>query len=226
MKKILYMSMIGMLLLASCKKDKIQEKPLSTLTVFNATTDVPVFLAEIDKNPATSRIGYYDSNNVIVDPGSHEISVYPENDKSKIANIGDVNFKAGELWSLFIFGPINNLENRLVKEKAFQIYEKNQCGVRFMNVSAGSQPLNVELVEASNEVQFSNVAYGELSAFKVYNTMPDQLFTFEVRKVSDNSLVTSFITTLPLHQNMTLAITGSESSQNIVVFPFNHFRYN
>jgi len=224
MKKIIYLAIFTSALLVSCKKEKLEKKTISSLTLVNACSDVPVLFAQIDENPGAYQIGWYDFKIATIPEGNHRVMIYPESDNEKLAFQGNIDVHSGELFSLFVFGTQLHLENLLLKERPFKIYEENKCGVRVINLSPGSEPVNINLVEAGNHIQFPELAYKQISDFKVYEASQDQVFTFEVRRASDNSLVTSIGTTLPLHQNVTFIINGTQADNNINIYPFNHFK--
>jgi hypothetical protein len=66
-------------------------------------------------------------------------------------------------------------------------------GVRFVNLSAGSAPVNFSITGATTGPEVSGLAYKSMTAFKMYPaTSTVSNYNFEVRDPATNTLLASY----------------------------------
>ena len=106
---------------------------------------------------------------------------------------GVLNFKAGSLYSLFITGADTTTPDFLFVQDMLLVITDSSVGIRFVNLSAGSNPISINLEGNSNGSEVSNLAYKGISGFKKYvnnSTTGDYLFV--VRDATTGDSLTQF----------------------------------
>ena len=201
----------------SCKKDKGEVMPVSSLNVINASPGIT------NAKVRTPNVAGYYKQLTGVAFGRNAVFTVPAGSCSvTIANVADTtkpfyatafNSNAGDIYSLFIGGSGGN---DIVLNKDMISYQADSTfGVRFVNMSYNSTPVNVNLSTTSTTNEFSNVAYKSITDFKVYNahsTAPGS-YVFQVRDASGNLLVSSpaisRTNAMLLNHNITLVLKGA-----------------
>ena len=148
---------------------------------------------------------------------------------------GVLNFKAAGLYSLFITGADTTNPDFLFVKDVLPVIKDSAVGIRFVNLSTGSNPMSINLEGASVGSEVSNLSYKGINSFKQYlNNSATIDYLFVVRDATSGDSLTQFdflasgsanngngLTdpsnspnngTLLTFRNVTIAIYGSESS--------------
>ena len=231
MKKIFY---IVFLLLTgfvfnSCKKTGGITPSNASLTVVNGTIDVP----NMALNFSPLGLPYAQNKTFIssassfemgVTAGVNTVNLLSSVDSSTIYH-STINLTTSKIYSLYIAGQAPNYTTVLLEDN-IPIYPDSAAGVRFINLSPDSQPLNVTLQGASGVV-FSTLAYKKITAFKKYTATSGIVnnggYNFNVTDASGNVLTTFNWIPMVFNESNTLVITGSYINGSISVFQVNNF---
>ena len=211
------------LLFASCKKDTTIPQRAS-INIIHATVGIPTlkvnyFGSTIIYAAFTSGPGAlaYGTNTVVsVSPGSTPVTIVSSTDTLNPIYNSPVATSGGDVYSLYLAGQSTAAEAVLVKETNIPIHSltDSTCGIRFINLSYNSAPVNVTLSTTTTVNEFTNVAYKSISDFKSYPAaVVNSTYTFQVRN-STGTLLASYVFTgastaaVPRFLNVTLAFIG------------------
>jgi hypothetical protein len=116
-------------------------------------------------------------------------------------------------YSLFLTGSsLSALDHVLINETYTPKYTDSVCGVRFINLATGSEPITVNLKGASNGSEAANLAYKAYSDFKQYPAKrANAKYTFEFRDASTGILIATYNLPTPYFHNVTLCLNGDAS---------------
>ena len=214
MKKLSKLFILAALGLASCKKATITVTPLSSFNVTNAVVGgATLYLNTSAEDSVTnnsytafslitgqSRLGLYTAAN----PGAPYYN----------QTIPTVN---GSYYSLFLSGASPaNVDNVLIKE-SYKNYTDSLCGVRFINLSPGSQPISVDIAGNANGSEVASLAYKAYSIFKQYPAkVSTPTYTFEFRDATTGNLITTYTLNTPYFHNVTLCFAALEANATII----------
>lgn len=117
-------------------------------------------------------------------------------------------------YSLFLTGTsLTAIDNVLIKENYTQTYADSVCGVRFMNLAPGSNPISVNLQGNATGSEAAGLAYKAYSDFKQYPAKSaNASYTFEFRDASTGTLITTYRLSTPYFHNVTLCLRGAPAS--------------
>jgi hypothetical protein len=136
---------------------------------------------------------------------------------------GTLNFKAGSIYSLFITGDTSNPDFLFVQDQLPQIKDSSM-GIRFVNLSAGSSPVSINLEGGPNGSEVASLAYKGITSFKPYSnnsTTTDYLFV--VRDAATGDSLTQFDFLASGSSNGGNGLTDpSNSSNNGTLLTFRH----
>ncbi|HWK07714.1 MAG TPA: DUF4397 domain-containing protein [Puia sp.] len=147
--------------------------------------------------------------------------------KEKLFN-GTLNLSAGAIYSFFLAGDTTKADTLLVQDH-IPLYNDSSAGVRFVNLSPGSQPINITLNgNPVSQTEFSGLGYKQISSFKTYaaNSSVGGNYLFVIRDQATGDSLTSYPWYYSLYKNNTLVISGSEdpaSSTPLQVFSVNNY---
>lgn len=200
----------AMIIMISCKKYKVESYPMTSLTVVNSV--VGGVGAKLGSNAATISNNNFTHFSLL--SGTNDLYLWPIADSLKpyffypkfVSQDRDV-------YSLFVFGMDGSTEGIMIKED-IPYRTDSAVGIRFINLSPNSSPLNITLstTPAINEV--SNLVYKQYTDFKTYPGFYNSAYTFQIRDastVSPSKPLATFsltTTTVPRFSNITLVIRG------------------
>jgi hypothetical protein len=124
---------------------------------------------------------------------------------------GTVNVNSGSNYSLFLSGASPTVvDNVLIQENYTRTYPDSTCGVRFINLAPGSNPVSVDIKGSANGSEVASLAYKAYSKFiKHPATHLNTSYIFEFRDASTGNLITSYTLATPFFHNVTLALRGT-----------------
>jgi len=223
MKKVIYLFFFPGLFAMSCKKDSFTNPSVASLAIINAVVggdDVRLGSNEtITYNNTYKGLGVVVNNSSLyVWPVGDSLHPYFTASKFEIENRGS--------YSLFLGGTPNAVDGILVKDD-MPYHTDSTWGVRIVNLSPNSGAFNITLSTSPTVNEVSNLIYKQLTDFKIYpGKASNTKYTFQVRKTSDNSIVTSYTLSTPRFANVTLVINGLvDSSPAIEIIRVNNDRF-
>lgn len=127
-------------------------------------------------------------------------------------------------YSLFLTGTSpSTVESVLIKENYTRNYADSVCGVRFINLSPGSNPISVNIKGSANGSEVTSLAYKAYGDFKQYPAKSaNKIILFEIRDAATGTLLyptngNGFSLPVPYFHNVTLAYRGTGSAVGIIV---------
>ena len=221
-----------LLLTASCHRSGGIDAPVSVNVVDalpTGNTIIPVFGATAIPYytaltvPSNSAVQYAPSG------GPNPLYVVRNKDTTQRIFSGTLNLSPGAIYSFFLSGDTTRPDTLLVQDN-IPVYTDSSAGVRFVNLSPGSQPVEVNLKgSTSGQSEFSNLGYKQIGAFKKYaavSSVPGRQYIFEVRSQEGDSLLLTYTWAYTLHKNNTLVLSGSTVSgtgQPLHIFQVNNY---
>jgi hypothetical protein len=146
---------------------------------------------------------------------------------------GILDLQPGSIYSLFLTGADTSSPDFLLTTDSIPSYgpADSVMGIRFVNLSTGSNPISINLEDNSNGSEVTSLPYKEITSFKQYvNNSTIQDYLFVVRDVSTGDSLTQFDFLLSgfvnngyglidpstsqvlTFKNVTIAIFGSEAN--------------
>jgi len=206
----------------SCKKDKEYNSVGGAINITNVVTNGGSLVLKSDQSMAslpTSTISNNASLFLPLPAGKTYVNVF-EPAVSATSNMPakqavtyfnqQLQVSYNSNYSLFLAGSsTSNIESVLIDEKYLRTYPDSLCGVRFINLSPGSPAISVNLKNAANGSEVSNLAYKSYSDFKTYPAKrATPSYSFEFRNAGTGALITSYTLVTPYFHNVTLVLRG------------------
>ena len=106
---------------------------------------------------------------------------------------GVLSFKGGALYSLFITGEDTTNPDFLFVQDTVPVIRDSAVGIRFVNLSTGSNPISVNLEGSTNGSEVSNLPYKSISGFNQYVNISSTVdYLFVVRDAMTGDSLTQF----------------------------------
>jgi hypothetical protein len=247
---LLFVLSISAALLQGCKKDLGPVYSVASLNVVNVLPNsVPLIIVQGSISPTIGKFtsiaplpyGY----SAVLTPSSGSETLYAIQSNSDTAAVtakggdymfnGELNFKEGCLYSLFITGSDTTNPDFLFVQDMPPTIVDSSMGIRFVNLITGSNPMSINLEGNSNGSEVTNLSYKSISSFKPYvnnSTTVDYLFVVRDQTTGDSLTQFDFLAsnssnngngltdpsssanngTSLTFKNITIAIYGSETS--------------
>lgn len=189
----------------SCKKDILSNASIASLTVTNAI----VKGKSIRINSMVTQVANNGAAQLNVPLGENNLYVWPVGDSAK-PYYTSPKFYAEDraIYSFFLAGQAPSFTGILVKDN-IPYHTDSTCGVRFINLSPDSPPLNITFSTTPIVQEVSNLEYLQYTDFKLYPAKAaNTSYSIQVRKASDNSLLYTYPLATPRFTNVTLVIRG------------------
>lgn len=234
--KLILAFVVLMSIVLSCHKSNTLVAPAS-LNIVNAIGSSQYIIPVLG---TTDSIQYFSSaaqiwypSTLLYSPlsGANTIYVVQGNDtsdpKQRLFN-GTLNLTAGGIYSFFLSGDTTKADALLVQDQ-IPYHADSSVGIRFINLSPGSQAISVNLAgNDPTQTEFSGLGYQQISAFKTYpaGSNVGGSYTFEIRDQASGNLLGSYGWGYTLYKNNTIVISGSEdpaSSTPFTVFSVNNY---
>jgi hypothetical protein len=232
MEKLFYIISIFFagVLFTSCKKTSAIKPVIASLTIVNGATDV----ANLAVNFAPAGLVYAHNQTFIssmsfmefgLTAGANTLNLISSADTTQNLYHGTLNLVTGGVYSFYVAGEAPNYQTILMQDN-IPIYPDSAAGVRFINLSPDSQPLNVTLQGSTGNV-FSSLTYKKITAFKKYTATSSIVnnggYNFNVTDATGNVLTTFDWVPMVFNESNTLVITGSYINGTLSVFEVNNF---
>jgi hypothetical protein len=242
--KLLFAILVGGLGLLSCSKQlSPQVYPVAALNVVDALPNsAPLILIQ---GPIETAVGNfsnisstlsYGSTAVLTTPGGAE-SFYAVQQNADTASIsaqgGDfmfsstLNFTAGNMYSLFITGTDTSNPDYILLQDIPLVHIDSTVGIRFVNLSTGSNPVSIDIQGQANGSVVTSLAYKSITGFQNFAaTSSVSRYVFEFRDAASGNLLASYIlggvnthsTTTAntvLFRNLTIALIGQPAGGTV-----------
>ena len=224
-----YVTIVMLILFAGCKKAEPLNPKLTTVNVVNAVIDIgAVKVNYFGKDIAWKN---YTSGTALVNFGSmqvysvlpgNKIQIVPALDTVKTLFNSVVSEVDKDIYSVFLTGTISAPENIVKKENLPAVYSDMCIGVRLINLSPESNPLNLTLSSNPMINEFTSVGYKQITDFK---KLPFPAFlvsgsnVFQVRDASGILLASYTLPTTGIlsvasarYRNITLVVKGLQGT--------------
>jgi len=123
-----------------------------------------------------------------------------------------LKFNAGSLYSLFITGVDTTNPDYLFVQDVLPMITDSSVGIRFVNLSTGSNPISINLEGNANGSEVAGLPYKGITGFKQYlNNSTTADYMFVVRDATTGDSLTQF----------DFLINGSTNSGNGLTDPSN-----
>jgi hypothetical protein len=239
MKQQLPIVIIATLLFFSCSKNN--GLSASSVAAFNFVNVVegssPSVVAFSNSNityAAWSSIAYGTSNLFSPLAGGVPLTLAWSSDTTRPFFQGTLGLKTGNIYSFFISGDTTAIDTLFTQDFIPNYSQTDSVmGIRFINLSAGSNPISINLEGSSNGSEVSSLTYKGITGFKQYinnSTTADYLFVVRDAATGDSLTQFDFVAsgsgnngnglidpsnnqnngTLLTFKNLTIAIYGSE----------------
>lgn len=233
---------LGGILLGCTKQTEGPVLPAASLNVVNALpTSKPLILVQGSISTAIghfSRIGSlsYGSAAVLTPPIGSEILYALQNDvdTASVTDKGgnymfnsELSFSAGNFYSLYITGvDTTSTDYLFVQDTVFKRTDST-AGIRFVNLSTGSNPVSVDIKGQPTGSVLSSLAYKGITSFISFPaTASISSYIFEFRDATSGNLLTSYTlsgvnTKSPttantvLFRNFTIALIGQPAGGKV-----------
>jgi hypothetical protein len=219
-------------LYGSCKKDTYVNKGIASLNVINASINTPwlyVYFTFADSNYFEQQTPVYFGTNEVYSPlpGQSPLSLISSSDTIKPLFRTTIRVNPGDIYSLYISG-IGRQVDTLYQKENIPLYSDSVAGLRFVNLSPGSEPMSVNLEgNPPGQPEFANLGYRQISDFKNYSTSGGITnHNFEIRDQLTGNLLSTYSWDFSSFKNYTLVIAGSADpslSSPITVFAVRNF---
>jgi len=217
MKPITYFMLATALIcgLASCKKDTaISLSPLASINV----TNVVVGGATLTLNTSALTIANNNYAQLALNAGNSLVDLYPAATPSSPYYNQTVQTNSGDYYSLFLSGTSPSFVDNVLIHENYQNYTDSLCGVRFINLSPGSNPISVNVNGAVNGSTVASLAYKAYSNFVQFPAKKtNTTYAFQVRDAATGTLLLSYTLSTPFFHNVTLVFRGLPGAQAILL---------
>ncbi len=143
----------------------------------------------------------------------------------QLSNLGE----RGRFIPLFLAGDTLGPDTFLLKEQIPTISDSSSNGVRFVNLSAGSQPMTVTIEgNPPSAIEFNNLAYKTASAWNSYtaNSSVPGYYNFTLRDLATGDSLISYTWNYTPFRCNTLVISGSATNPALApleIFSINNY---
>lgn len=206
--KLIPVVLFAPILLVCCDKDEIKLTPLSSLTLVNVVNSgQPVRIGSNRLIVSNNNNGQFSFR-----AGNNNLYIWPVTDSLHPYYNQPLSTGSGEIYSIFLSGDTTAVDGVVVKDN-IPYRQDSSFGVRFINLSSGSSPVKINLMDSPGISEFGNLSYKQISDFKSFPALAASTgFTFEVRLVTTDSLLTSTeisSNNIPRFRNITLVYRGA-----------------
>lgn len=252
MKRIIFYTAIASFVLTACSKSGSNYKPISSLTLVNATTDISNAKAYAASHlipwatlPTTdaaaqyrfTHLGAYAGTNNVLAVSAADTTVKLFDNTSK----GGDAFVAGKFNNLFLCGNTSvGYDAVFLSSDEMPNHSDSVIGIRFINLSPNSTPVNITLSTSTTTNEVAGLAYKQKTDIKTYTSTASMAsIIFQVRNASGTLLATytlpktpaSPYTTVGLSharfKNLTLVVKGLQGTTSgtnaFGIFPVAHY---
>jgi hypothetical protein len=192
--------LVTLSIISSCRKDEIEIIPLASLNVTVAIIEGGN--VKYNTNLQDS-IKAYNSRLFPILLGTN-ISLSATKDPRTTYYDNTLDMENGKTYSLFLSGFSSSIDAIFTEDNIPSRYSDSVIGIRVINLSRNSRPLNISLGSANATNIFSKVVYKQITEFKTFamrTLIPPGSITFRITDEGTNALLATY--TLPASANST-----------------------
>lgn len=211
--------------LCGCSDSDDGIEPVATLRIVNAIQDVgTIQLREFEGNTVffnTTTISYRANGRFAFAPNTPvNLTVVPESDTLDIILSETLTMEnAGDINTLFLLGDSMRVETLVIQDE-FVNYQDSVFGVRFINLSADSQPVTVRNILENSEGErdttlvTTDLAFKFATPFSMFSAegiVVEHIFQFldaDGNVLASETLPEQFFLPLPRFNNFTFGLVG------------------
>lgn len=233
---------------AGCKRTNNDLGPFSSVTVANAAVGISsakvlssTKLIPWNILPATDAVSFSSSVSFGTWAGSNYITAVSAADTtvSIYSNVtkGRDNLGVGSINTLFLCGNTGSYEGIFIPNDNLPYYADSVMGIRFINLSPNSTPVSISILTPGAPNEVSNLAYKQMSSFKLYNAgLSVDSIRFIIKNGATGDSLTKFVLlkgatnsgiAYANHKNLTLVVKGlqgtSSGTNALGMFPVPHY---
>jgi hypothetical protein len=216
-----------------CKKNNDQPGDISSLNIVNAIPGsdnlVTNFNGITGKMVDTFRwyntalqIGYGSSQIISSYSGATPLSLSQISDTLHSLYAGTLNLPAGTIHTLFLTGTVASPDTLFTTDTPpYHPAMDSSVGVRFVNLSPGSDPISVNIQGQANGTEAASLSYKAITSFKNYPAIGAvDSYTFEFRDIATDIVLATYTlygindglvntnTNYLRYRNLTIALIG------------------
>lgn len=213
----------------SCNKNKTSGG-LTSLNIINAEAGIPSIYVYLTLSDSAfylqqSALQYGSCVEYGIPSGTSPLTLINSIDTTKTLLQADLHVTTGGIYSLYLSGQYPNVDT-LLRQDSIPVNIDSVAGLRFINLSSGSQAMTVNLQgNPSSQTEFSGLGYKMISSFRTYpDTSGITSYIFEVRDQASGNLLFTFTWNFTLYRNNTIVIDGSEDPTSLT--PIGGFQVN
>jgi hypothetical protein len=162
--------------------------------------------------------------------GEQQLAIYRYPDTTEhstpLYNLA-LNLEPGAIYTLFLTGTLSAPDTMFsIDTPPYHPISDSSLGVRFVNLSSGSDPVSINIAGRANGSEVNGLSYKNMTGFTNYSaTAAVSKYTFEFRNAATGVLITSLdvadINKATFNQrryrNFTLALIGLPGSQKVIL---------
>ena len=207
--------------LLACKKTvNLPANNLASLNFVNTTVGSASLATKFNNkniifsNFSANEVGYGSSHIFSPFSGNNIISFIQSSDTLHNLFQGKFQFQKGGIYTLFLTGTVSQPDTVFIPESLPQHSSTDSvAGVRFINLSSGSDPVSVDIQGQVNGSEAASLSYKEYTGFKIYKADHSiSSYIFEFRDAASGTLLANY--TLKGINNS----TGTNTTANAVRF--------
>lgn len=201
-------------LMAGCKKESATTlSPLVSLNV----TNVVIGGSDLTLNTSTQVVPNNSFFQFALSAGNSRIDLYPAATPASPYYDETIQTANGGYYSLFLTGSSPAAIDKVLIKESYKNYTDSLCGVRFINLSPGSDPISVDVAGQAGGSTVQSLAYKSYSNFIQFAAnQANGSYNFEIRDAATGNLITSYSLATPYFHNVTLALMGLPGSGTIL----------
>lgn len=221
MKQLLSIIIIVTVLFFSCSKRSVPGTgAVAAFNVVNAavgsTSTVVAFSHSNITFAAWGNISYGAFNLFSPEAGNVPLTLAQISDTTQPFFQGTLTLNAGSVYSFFISGDTTIIDTLLTRDIIPDYSSADSVmGIRFVNLSSGSNPISINLEGSANGSEVGNLPYKGITGFKQYanhSTTTDYLFV--VRDAATGDSLTQFDFVANGSGNNGFGLTDPSPNQN------------
>jgi hypothetical protein len=194
--------------LYACKNDTVKPTALASVNVTNAV----VGGSSLTLNTSTLTVGNNSYAQFSLTAGQSKLDLYPAATPNSPYYNQTFSTANSSYYSLFLSGASPTAVDATLIKESYKNYTDSLCGVRFINLSPGSNPVSVNLAGSANGSEINSLAYKSYTDFKQYAAKRvNTSYAFQFRDAATGSLIASYTLSTPYFNNVTLVLRGLET---------------
>lgn len=241
MKKFLALLAAISVLLFACNKNNLPLASVAASLSFANTTvgSAPLVTKFGNVNliystvTTANKISYGVSNTFSEIGGGQTVSFIQTTDTTHTLFTGNLNLQTGGIYSLYLTGTVAQPDTVFIHENlTYHAATDSVAGIRFINLSPGSNPVSVDIKGQANGSEVTNLVYKGRTIFKTYkadHTVASYIFefrdatsgallaTYALNGVNNASSASLNTTNTVRFRNQTIALIGGSGTANSVI---------